>query len=150
MEAKTLNTAENLFTFAGKMRKLHNKHFTEIIREYDLSLGEIDVLSFLANNLPHDLSKVIAEELSVSKSLVSKAADSLAKRGFISFVHDPDDRRLVHLKIEEAAAPIVEKLKEQRKVLFQKLCKGLTPEEMETQKQIIKKIMANMESELES
>ena len=148
LEKNTQNTAENFFTFAGKIRKLHNKHYADIIREYDLSLGEIDVLLFLANNLPHDLSRDIAEELSVSKSLVCKAVDSLTKQGYISSFHDPDDRRLVHLRIEEAAAPIVEKLKEQRKALFRNLCKDLSQEEMDMQKKILKKVMANIEAEL--
>ncbi len=146
-EEKNTNTAALLLTFAGKLRKLHSKYFSEFAREHDLSPSEIDVLIFLDRKLDHDISRDIADELSLSKSMVSKAVDSLIRRGYISAFHDEEDRRRIHLRLEEAVMPLVKELRTRRAAFFRQIFKGLTTEELAVQKQIIEKITTNAEED---
>lgn len=74
-------------------------------RDYDLSLGEYEVLLNLADAPPDGLRmSEIAAELVVSRSGLTRLVDRLADRGFVTRARCPSDARGYFAQITAAGA----------------------------------------------
>ncbi|SCG82537.1 MarR family transcriptional regulator [Proteiniborus sp. DW1] len=150
MNKKIEINRNNIFlTFNWKSKKLYEKLFYPILKEFGLSQNEADVLLFLFNNKPLDTAKDIVEYRAISKSLISKSVDLLIKKGYLSSEVDKVDRRSVHLKIKPTAIPIVEKLHEIQKDYFTLLLRNVTDEEYDVFETVLSKIYRNITDELD-
>ncbi len=93
-----------------RFRRLYDRMFTELLRQYDLSPCERDILLFLYNHPEHDTASAIVRYRSISKSLVSRSVERLGAIGYLKTAPDPADRRQIRLAITEKALPIVQAL----------------------------------------
>lgn len=91
-----------------KLNKLYDLLREEMLKKFDLTLIESEVLVYLAfhdafGESGGDTASDIAEARSISKSNVSKGVYSLMKKGYLVGEQDEHDRRVTHLKLTESA-----------------------------------------------
>lgn len=90
--------------------RLQEEMLKEICEQYDLTMAEAKVVSFLHNNPEKDTAADIVELRKLQKGNVSKAVESLVKRSWLRRETDARDRRKVHLYLTEQAAPLLASL----------------------------------------
>ncbi len=87
--------------------KLYEKMLKKICTRHDLTVMEGDVMGFLRNNPARDTAADIVELRQFSKGAVSKAVEALIRKGFLERHPDDGDRRKIHLKLTDAAEPVL-------------------------------------------
>lgn len=123
--------------------KNYKQMLVDIADECQLTAAELSVLLFLENEA-RDTAREIAESRHMSKASVSKAVDSLYQKQYISGHPDPDDRRVVHLMIEEKADEVLLVACRRQTELMECLFNGISEEELRTLEDIARKINRNL------
>jgi len=90
---------------------------------------EFNILLFLANNPECDTAAQIIRKRAFTKSHVSMSVRSLEERGLLTGEYHGTDRRTIHLKLTDAAAPMVSDGKNVQKRAAEIICRGFSPEE---------------------
>lgn len=144
-----IRTDNAFIMYSWKLKKMYEKAFYSTTVELQLTQAEIDILLFLNNNKPLDTAKDITEYRYISKSMVSKAVDTLLKKGYLSCNTNSSDKRSIHLTIEPVAFPVVDKLLEVQKSFLRVLFKDITEDEYEITKRVLSKISNNISEEYE-
>ena len=134
-----------LLRFSQHFDKFYSRSFQPLIRAAGLSLREIHVLLFLANNPIYDTAKDITQLRGLSKSQVSQAVDFLAAEGFLCRRTDETDRRVVHLSLTEDALPIVRQAQAVQQVCWQQLLDGLNRDQLQLLQQLLETVLENGE-----
>jgi len=119
-----------LLQFSKQFKKFYTYQFTPILERTGLSMREVDVMLFLANNPDYDTARDITEFRGLSKSQVSQAVDLLAAEGLLLRTPDLADRRVIHLSITEDAAPLAKDILAVQTQCVQRLLAGLTEEQI--------------------
>lgn len=88
--------------------KLYSLLFLPLLERHRLTQLEADILLFLANNPECDTARDIVEIRHLAKSHVSMGVDSLAERGLLQRLRLDGNRKTIHLRLADAALPIVE------------------------------------------
>lgn len=135
--------------YGQQFKKIYEKIFNPISKSYGLTKMEIEVLLFLESYKSYDTAKDIVELKLFAKSHVSKAIDSLAKKGYVYEKIDDHDRRSIHLKISDNASQILEEAKKLHHQLKEIIYKGISLEEKRVMESVAKKIANNIKNELE-
>lgn len=130
------------------MRKLYCSLFTPMLERWALTQLEVDILLFLANNPACDTARDIVEKRRLAKSHVSVGVDALARRGFLDRQRRPDNRKTVHLRLTEAAGPVVEEGREVQRQYGELLLDGFTDGEQRELFRLLEKIGENVEAAL--
>ena len=130
-----------------KSGRVFNRLMTETARSIGMTKPEMDILLFLHNNPQYDKAADISELRFLAKSYVSKAVDLLQKRGMLEVHTDEVDRRIMRLRVTEAASPALEKAKETQVQFLQLLFEGVTCEEIQVLQGIHEKMMKNLEKQ---
>ena len=136
----TVDTMQ-LLRFSRRFGKYYDKSFAPLLAE-GLTLGEVHVLLFLANNPGCDTARDVTELRGMSKSQVSQAVELLVGRGFLARQADREDRRVVHLEITPAGAPLAARAQDIQAACACRLMEGLTPGETEEFRRLLAKVFA--------
>ena len=99
-------------TIYSYILKYYNSLFDDLIKEYQISQIEIDILAFLANNPEYHYAQEIVDVRGISKAHVSIAVEKLVKRGFLNRETDPKNRRCNILKITDEASELITKIQD--------------------------------------
>ena len=118
-----------LLRFSQQFQKFYARQFLPVAERAHLTMREIHVLLFLANNPGYDTARDIAVLRGLSKSQVSQAVDLLAAEGLLHRAHDCQDRRIVHLAVTGQGQPLVRECQAIQERCSQRLLSALTPEE---------------------
>ena len=129
----------------SQYKQLREYEFSEIRKYYDLKRIEIEILYVLSKADEHNTSADICRSLRANKGHISQAMDRLCKKNYLTAVQDTSDRRYVHYCISDEAMEIVKKVTEKCEELNRELFAGVTPQELETLKNVAGKIGKNME-----
>jgi len=130
------------------MVKLYNSLFGSLLEKYQLTQLEIDILLFLANNPPFDTARDIVEKRHLAKSHVSSGVDSLASRGLLERSRQDGNRKTIHLRLTEKAAPIVEEGRAVQMRYGKLLLKGFSDQEMEQLFRFLERAAENVDAAL--
>ena len=122
--------------------RYYTHQFAPLLKESGLSLREIHVLLFLANNPGLDTARDVTVYRGITKSQVSAAVDLLTERGILQRKADPADRRVIHLSITQLGNPLVTRAQEIQEACWQRILEGLTPEEEEQLHTLVEKVFA--------
>lgn len=114
------------------MLKLYEKMLKRVCMAHDLAVTEADILGFLKNNPEKDTAADISELKMLSKGAVSKAVDSLIRKGLLSREQDKQDRRKIHLKITPEAAPVIKDITKVQNDYWDIMFEGFSEEEYRT------------------
>lgn len=137
---------DNIIDFLINLRRiiqLYESMLKEICKDYQLTLAEATIISFLHNNPGKDTAADIVEFRRMQKSNVSAAVESLYQRGLLDRSQDQEDRRKIHLTLTASASPIVKTIDGLIKEFRGELFCGITEEELNTFFDINKKIKDN-------
>ena len=118
-----------LLQFYKQFGKFYDRQFAGFSARTGLSMREIHVLLFLANNPAYDTARDITELRGLSKSQVSQAVELLAAEGFLRRTPDEGDRRVVHLSITPAGLPLARECQTIQTACGQRLLAGLSEEQ---------------------
>ena len=118
-----------LLRFSQRFRKYCDGQFAPLLAEADLTMREVHVLLFLANNPGYDTARDIVELRGLAKSQVSQAVELLAAEGFLLRTPDEADRRVVHLSITPAGLPLARECQTIQTACGQRLLAGLSEEQ---------------------
>ena len=116
-----------------------------VCQRYGITKTEMDVLLFLANNPGLDRAADIVNLRQITKSHVSLSVSNLEQRGLLYRVFDPEDRRTAHLKLTEAALPIVREGNQIQQDFFDRIFAGLSDEEFAFWRTILEKVCSNIQ-----
>lgn len=127
-------------------KKRYAQLMDPVCRDCDLTKNELDVLLFLYNNPSLDRAADIVNLRQISKSHVSLSVTNLEQRGLLYRVFDPEDRRSVHLKLTEAALPIVQEGRRLQQEFFGRVFDGLSEKELTLWRSILDRVCSNIQS----
>ena len=122
-------TPSNVFDMTKCLMKLQEKYLESVRDEFNLSRIEIIILTFLHNNPSYDSARDIVEFRMLQRGNVSAAVDTLEKKGYLTRYTDPDDKRIVHLKLTEQTDDIVRAIEEKQEALVSCIFAGFSEDE---------------------
>lgn len=123
------NRGSKLLKFSWMLKKGYEKSLKSVLLKYNLSQNEGNILLFLYNN-DMNTAKDISEYRSISKSLVSKSIESLAKNNYIYIKEDPYDKRINRLYLKESKKNVTKELYKAQKSFYKLLEKDITKENL--------------------
>ncbi len=129
-----------------RSHKMYAAILEPVCRQFSLTRNELDIMLFLANNPGFDRAADIVAVRKIAKSHVSLSVGNLEKRGLLLREFEEGDRRAAHLKLTDAAIPIVRAGQHLQKRFFTKMFDGLSGKELELWGKILEKICKNIES----
>lgn len=136
------------FTRSQGLRKLYCGLFTPLLERWGITQLEMDILLFLANNPAYDTARDIVEKRHLAKSHVSVGVDSLVERGFLERQLREGNRKTIHLRLTESAAPVVEEGRAVQLRYGQLLLEGFSEGEKEELFRLLEKIGENVDAAL--
>ena len=143
--------AESLTRLLRIFRGFHRYYsqaFGPLQQRTGLALREVQVLLFLANHPGQDTARDVVELRGLPKSQVSQAVEILVGRGFLQRRPDREDRRVIHLAITEAGAPLAREAQDIQADCWQRIFSGLTEAERHTLDTLLDRVFSTMEQEL--
>lgn len=132
-----------------RMVKLYDRYMEDTRKRHHLTQLEITIVSFLNNNAGYDTAKDISEMRMLPKGNVSQGVESLIQKALIRREADARDRRRIHLRLTETAAPIIEEIEQAKSKFFQRIFGSFTPEALSFYAQMSERIIQNMTEDLE-
>lgn len=127
-------------------KRLYAQLLEPALKQYGVTQPQADVLLFLRNNPNRDTAQEICETRGLAKSNASNAIDALAARGWIARQRDEKNRRLVRLQLRPAAEPFLRDTLAAQVRFYERLTRGLSPEELASARTIFLKIAENLEN----
>ena len=138
----------SFFTRSQGLRKLYCGVFTPMLERRALTQLEVDILLFLANNPAYDTARDIVERRHLAKSHVSAGIEALAGRDLLERWKRADNRKTIHLRLTEAAGPVVAEGRAVQRQYGELLLTGLSEEERGELARLLEKISENVEAAL--
>lgn len=132
-----------LLQFFQHFEVYYNRQFSPLLERSGLTMREVRVLLFLANNPDYDTARDVTVLRGISKSQVSQAVELLAAEGLLARTPDPADRRVVHLAITEAGWPLARECQATQERCVARLLTGLAPEEVRALEGLLETVMDN-------
>lgn len=132
-----------LLLFSKQFQRFYEHQFAPMLERTGLTIREIHVLLFLANNPGYDTARDVAEYRGLVKSQVSQAVDLLAARGLLRRVPDTADRRVVHLSITETGAPLAREAQAIQASCGRRLLAHFSPEEEAQFRRLLETVLEN-------
>ena len=120
-----------LLRFYQQFDKFCACQFAPLLERTGLTMREVHVLLFLANNPTFDTARDISLYRGISKSQVSQAVELLCAEGLLRRTPDTADRRVVHLSITEEGAPAAKECQSLQQYCSARLLEGLSPAQAE-------------------
>lgn len=118
-----------LLQFSLQFRKFYTRRFAPLLEETGLTMREVHVLLFLANNPDYDTAREVTALRGMSKSQVSQAVELLTAEGLLRRNPDREDRRVVHLSLTAEGVPLAKACQEIQAECGKHMLAGLTGEE---------------------
>lgn len=132
-----------LLTIRSALKRHYAHEMAEPLARWQLTGMEMDVILFLGNNPGFDTATDMVQLCQLTKSHVSKAVESLTERELITQERDQQNRRRVHLKLTDAAQPILRDGQAAQTSFVETLTRGLTDTDKESMKRMLELIARN-------
>ncbi|MCR4925267.1 MAG: MarR family winged helix-turn-helix transcriptional regulator [Clostridiales bacterium] len=136
-----------LLTVRQSTYHLYNKMFEKILKEFNITQLEADILLFLDDNKKCDTASSIISARHLSKSHVSSSVESLVCHGFITRNKDENNQKVVHLKLTEKAKPIIVAGHKVQKEFNKKIFDGISEKDAKILTATLDKINKNATNE---
>ncbi len=129
--------------------KLYDNMLKGVCQQYQLSLIEANIISFLYNNPGKDTAGDIVELRMLAKGNVSQAVEALIRKSLLQRRQDNADRRKIHLSLLPAADPITRDMDTIRQQFHEEVFRGFSTEEIAFFEQVNGRIMENAKNAME-
>ena len=134
----------NYFDTVSSASKSYARMLEPICKERKLTRNELDILLFLHNNPGYDRAADIVSRRGIAKSHVSLGVASLEEKGLLLRRFSRQDRRTAHLELTEQGRVIAAQARERQGAYLSALYRGISPEEFEIWRNIVKKVRDNI------
>ena len=138
----------NPWEHQNAVKTLYANCVGEVCTKHEISRMELDILLFLANNPCFDTAADMIEIRYLSKSQVSASIKLLEQRGFLHREYSSSNRKTAHLKINDAAKPVISDGQTAQENFLAILLKGFSGEEIDSMKQYNDRILSNINAHL--
>ena len=128
-------------------QSLYEKSVMPVCKTYGLTYMEFTVLMFLQNNPKYDTAAQLVKIRRLSKSHVSVSVNGLQEKGFVEGVYYPGNKKTLHLRLTEAAQPVVTAGIKAQKEFGAMLVRGFSTEEVAQLQYLTDKLHENMKQE---
>ena len=132
-----------LLQFSQQFGKFYAHQFAPLLEQTGLTMREVHVLLFLANNPDYDTARDVTLYRGMSKSQVSQAVDLLCAQGLLQRTPDGADRRMVHLSITPAGRPLARECQALQERCGARLLDGLAPEQVRQLRELLETVLDN-------
>lgn len=129
--------------------KLYDSMLKGVCQQYQLSLIEANIISFLYNNPSKDTAGDIVELRMLAKGNVSQAVEALIRKSLLQRRQDNADRRKIHLSLLPAADPITRDMDTIRQQFHEEVFRGFSTEEIAFFEKVNGRIMENAKNAME-
>ena len=136
----------NPWEYQNAVKTLYASCVGEICVKHGITRMELDILLFLANNPLYDTATDIVEIRYLSKSQVSSSIKLLEEHGYIRREYAQDNRKTAHLRVCEAAAPIIRDGRRAQENFLDVMLQGFTENEIENMKRYFDQMWNNIDS----
>ena len=136
--------ATEFLRFMRFITKSHEECIQTICKEYQLTMMEATIITFLRNNPGVDTAADITELRMLSKGQVSQAVESLVQKGLVARQPDSSDRRRIHLMLCEKSIPVTDSIDAIQREYLAGVFDGFSEEELECFTGFNERIMANV------
>ena len=137
-----MNTTK-LLQLSKQFGRYCDRRFAPLCARYGLTMREVHVLLFLANNPGCDTARDVTELRGMSKSQVSQAVEHLVREGLLLRTPDRSDRRVVHLSITPEGMPLALECRDIQCACGQRLFAGLTEEQIQQLSLLLETVLEN-------
>lgn len=144
-----MNTEYEILGTGQQLKKLMERACMQMMDVYGVRNVELEILFFLAHAGKQDTAKDISNTHHFSKAHISKSVDNLRQRGYIILAEDKEDHRCLHIQITPRGLPVIREYEQIRLQVVEKLFMGVTEEERSCMRNVLKKVMGNIDAELE-
>ena len=120
-----------------------------VCEKYALTRMEFDILMFLSNNPEYNTASDIVRIRLLTKSHVSISLKELETCGLVKTAFLNNNRKTIHISIEEKAAPVIADGKLAQQEFAQKLLQGFSLEEVEMYSKLFQRTCENARKEME-
>ena len=134
-------THTRLLLFFQQYTTYCDRQFRSLLERTGLTMREVHVLLFLANNPDYDTARDITVLRGISKSQVSQAVDLLSAEGFLIRTPDANDRRIVHLSISPDGWPLAKECQRIQNFCTEQLVRDLSEEETATLRALFDRVI---------
>ena len=131
-----------------QFRRYYDRQFEDLLAASGLSMREMDVVLFLANNPGCDTAREVAELRGLAKSQVSAAVDLLVGRGLLRRLPDRTDRRVGHLALTDQGTALSRAGKEIQSRCLETLFSGLSQPEADCFQTLLEKVLTHAAAQL--
>ena len=138
----------NPWEHQNAVKSLYTNCVEKVCTNHRITRMELDILLFLANNPCFDTATDIIEIRYLSKSQVSASIKLLEQRGFLHREYSSTNRKTAHLKINEAAMPMISDGQAAQENFLAILLKGFSEEERDSMRQYNDRILSNINAHL--
>ena len=132
-----------LLQFSQQFGKFYACQFTPLLERTGLTMREVHVLLFLANNPGYDTARDVTLYRGMSKSQVSQAVELLCAEGLLQRTPDGTDRRMVHLSITPEGRPLARECQGLQEHCGARLLDGLSPEQVCQLRELLETVLDN-------
>ena len=129
---------------AQVLKKVFEKVFDEIREQLDLTMNEIIVLLYLESNKNKNTAKDIVEDSLIAKSHVSKSVDSLVNKNLITRTPDEENKKIIHLELNENAEKIMDELSKKEEEMKALVLKGIPEENIKILEEALEQVKQNI------
>lgn len=129
MSKNRIGTAVQMHEHVRAFEEAYAAMLKPLCAELGMSQTALDILLFLANNPGYDTARDICIYRHMKPGIVSFHIDRLVGEGYLARKSDEKDRRVMHLTVTAAAAPVVVRGQELQAALGARLTAGLGDED---------------------
>ena len=132
-----------MLQFYQQFSRFSCRRFAPLLERSGLSIREMHVLLFFANNPDYDTARDVTQYRGLSKSQVSQAVDLLCAQGLLDRQADPSDRRVIHLHLTKEAQPLAREAQAIQAGCTARLLRGFSREETEQLFGFLERVLDN-------
>ena len=149
MQENTPFGVSELLVQAQRMKKWYEEALHAVAVQYGLTMNELSVLLFLANNPAYKTASDIVDVRRIKANLVSVNVDKLVQEGLLERRPVPGDRRKTELHCTEMAQPIIQRGQALQEAFFARLMQGIDPAQLRAFYDTIARMGENLDAILE-
>ncbi|NLA87650.1 MAG: MarR family transcriptional regulator [Clostridiales bacterium] len=139
---------ETLGLIIRRISQAAKKETDNNLRRLNLTMSQGFVLEYLNNTEDKELTqKAIEQHFNLQHPTVSGILKRLEKNGFITTSVNKSDRRVKDINLTDKAREIEKIARKDKKIMEENFVKGMTAEEVETLRTLLKKVLNNMTGE---
>lgn len=141
MSKQNLNIYLNKFEdLLPRFHRSLNEMNEDCVAHMDLTPHQLIVLKIIADSGDSTMTELSAK-MNVTMGNTTGLVDRLTKEGYVSRSHDPNDRRIVKVKLTGKGRQVMTRAKKKRQSMFLKVLERLTTKDIETMLELFEKII---------